>query len=203
MFILVQHHQFQELNMDRVRIPRKPSPYQLSTESAEEHDDDSRGVTAALRPQNRLEEIYAADFVRANSYSKRMQRASSALIRKNLPDALFDILIRDLACEREEAVDLVDRWCRDDPPAKLQVKAILAGHRLAEHDIEGEALRRSLPELLVMEQLSASTGARRDKALAGFAFTREITARLDHEKAKSQSANQSIVSIETTKRKAG
>src|SRR5258705_9869627 len=187
--------------VDRIRPMRKPSPHQLQTESLEELEDESRGVTAALRPQNRIEKIYAEDFVHANASTRRMQRAASALIRNNLADALFDFLTRELGCEREEAVVLVEGWCRGDQAAKLEVKAVLATHGFGEHDVEGEAVRRCLSELLIAEQLSASTAARRDKALAGFVFAREITAPLNNEKVTPRATNHRIGRIEPPQRK--
>jgi hypothetical protein len=163
---------------ERVRLVRHKSAYVLPTESLAQFDEDLNGVTKALKPQNRIEQIYSDDFAHSNREVQRYRRASSSFVRMVIPEVLYDTLTRELnACDSREALLLVDGWRRDDSGAKAQVSEILKAHGLSEQALEGEAVRRCLPQLMLVSQLTASAVSRRDKALAGVALVREMEAR--------------------------
>ena len=163
---------------ERVRLIRHKSAYVLPTESLAQFDEDLNGVTKALKPQNRIEQIYSDDFAHSNREVQRYRRASSSFVRMVIPEVLYDTLTRELnACDSREALLLVDGWRRGDSGAKAQVSEILKAHGLGEQALEGEAVRRCLPQLMLVSQLTASAVSRRDKALAGLALVREMEAR--------------------------
>ena len=123
-------------------------------------------------------------------------------MNKYLPHALYDTLREFDAPEPGEVADVVERWSRGDPNAKNEVCAILRAHGLSEHDIECEALRRSLPDVLRIEQLLTSAVSRRDKSLAISAFANQIGAVQSQDNPKDAVANHRVVRLEDTKRKA-
>lgn len=188
--------------MERVRLLPDHSAYCLPTESLSELEEVSKGV--AIKPRNRIEQIYSDEFAHSQWEGLRYRRAVSSFVRMGLPDVLYDIITHQLnACEPKEAVLLVEGWCCGAPGAKAQVSEILKAHGLAEQDIESEAVRRCLPDLIAGSQLIASAVSRRDKALAGAAFFREMEARQNQRIAKNDIANQQVVRIEQTAKKAG
>jgi hypothetical protein len=189
--------------MERVvRLTRKNKAYVLPTESSAQFEEDVNGVAKAIKPQNRIEQIYSDDFACSNWEAQRYRRASSSIVRMAIPDVLYDTLTRQLnAREPTQALLLVEQWCRGDQAARAEVTGILKRHGLEEQDLEAEALRRRLPDLMMTSQLTASAIARRDKALAGAGFFREMAARQPKE-AKENDPNGEVVRLIGT-RKAG
>jgi hypothetical protein len=163
--------------MERVKLIRHKSAYVLPTESLAQFDGDLNGLTKALKPQNRIEQIYSDDFAHSNWEVQRYRRASSSFVRMMIPEVLYDTVTHELSGDSREALLLVDGWRRGDADAKAQVSDILKAHGLSEQDLEGEAVRRCLPQLMLLSQLSASAVSKRDKALAGVALVREMEAR--------------------------
>jgi len=158
---------------ERAALPRR-APYVLPTESRAELEEERSEIAKAINPQNRIEQIYSDDFAYANWELERYRRAKSSMVKRALPEALYEILVDLNASEPREALALVEQWSRGEPDAR--VFAILGEHGLEEQDFAGEAVRRCLPDLLRTEQLISSAASRRDKALAGVAFVREVAA---------------------------
>jgi hypothetical protein len=131
-----------------------------------------------------------------------VRRAQSQTVKGKLPDALFDLL-RELGVCELEAGELAERWFRDDPVAKARGNAILKANGCGEQDIEGDAVRRSLPELVLGEQVVTSSVSRRDKALIMFAFANQIGSPQTQENVKAAVVNPRVVRLERPKRKAG
>jgi hypothetical protein len=194
--------------VERVRLTQKFSPYVLPTESLAEWEQEREAVRKDLKPQNKMAEIYADDFAYDNLMAKRFRRASSQRVKKHLPDALYDILC-DLLIggpvphDRGEIADLVDRWRRNDLNAKSEVSAILQNHGSGEHDVESEALCRSLHDLGLLDQLLTSAVSQRDKALAMSALAEQIVAKQNQQTAKDAVANHQTLRLAHPKRKAG
>ena len=146
-------------------------PDTLPTESSDEFQEERRAIRKALGPQNKIAEIYANDFATDTWLANRVRRAQSQTVKRKLPDALFDLL-RELG--ELEATELTEGWLRRDPVATGRVNAILKIHGWGEQDIEDDAVRRSLAELSLGEQVVTSSVSRRDKALVMFAFANQI-----------------------------
>jgi len=163
--------------MKRVRLLRKISPFVLPTESEEQFDDERRSIFAAVKPRNRIEQMYADDISCSSWRTQRLSRAANAIIKLALPESLFVLLSQQLDVERSHAQKLVAAWSNGDPGAKAEVLSILGEHGLDESAIEAGAIIASLPNLAAIEQLLASNASRRDKGLSGIAFWREIEAR--------------------------
>jgi hypothetical protein len=190
--------------VDRIKIVRKPSPHLLPTESPVELEEDRRGIREALKPTNRIAEIYAEQFAHDNWLAKRYRRAQTQIVKGHLPDALYHVLCGLGVRERRDVIDLVERWSRGEPAAKGEVRAILHDHGLEEQDIEGEALRRSMSELGPTDELLTSAAARRDKALPMYAFANQLVAgQREEANAKAPVAKPRVVGLESPKRKAG
>jgi hypothetical protein len=189
--------------VERIRLTQELSPYVLPTESLAEHEQEREAVRRALNPQNKIARIYADDFAYDNLMAKRFRRASLQRVKKHLPDALYDILCDLVRRNRDQITDLVDRWLRNDPNAKSEVSAILQNHGLGEHDVESEAVCRSLPDLGPLDQLLTSAVSRRDKALAMSALAEQIVAKQNQQTAKDTVANHQALRLAHPKRKAG
>jgi hypothetical protein len=157
-------------------MARKKAAFVLPTESRAELEEERSEVARAINPRNRIEQIYSDDFAYANWELERYRRAKSSMVKRALPEVLYEILVDLSASEPKEALALVEQWNRGEPDARARVSAILGEHGLEEQDVEGEAVLKCLPDLLTGEQLSASAVLRRDKALAGIAFVREMEA---------------------------
>jgi hypothetical protein len=190
--------------MERVKSRHKQVRNVLPADSREELDEHLNGVAKALKPENRIVQIYSDDFAHSSWEAGRYRRASSTIVRMVLPEVVYDILTRQLnLLEPMEATDLVERWRHGDLDAVAQVSSIMKTNGLEEQDIEGEAVRRCLPDLLRMEQLISSAASRRDKALGGIALFREMAARQCQRIAKDDVANSRVVLLEHPRKKAG
>jgi hypothetical protein len=193
----------QEYPMERVKLRHKQTGNVLRTDSLEQLDEDLKGVAKALNPESRIVQILSDDFAHSSWEARRYQRALSTIVRMALPEALYDMLTRQLnAREPKEARDLVEQWRRGDVGATAQVSSILKSNGLEQQDIEGEAVRRCLPDLLRLEQLISSAASRRDKSLAGTAFYREMVARRCNGMAKTDIANSRVLRLEHPRKKA-
>jgi hypothetical protein len=189
--------------MEQVKARHNQALNCLPANSREQFDEHLNGVTQALKPENRIVQIYADDFAYSSWQVGRYRRGLSTIIRMALPEIVYDILTRHLnAREPKEAMDLVERWSHGDLDARAQVSSILKTNGLEEQDIEAEAARRCLPELLRIEQLISSAASRRDKALAGIAFSREMSARQYQRLAKDDATNSRVVSLDHPRKKA-
>jgi hypothetical protein len=188
--------------MERIRLISKRSPDTLPTESTDEFQEERRAIRKALRPQNKIAEIYAKDFASDTWLASRMRRAQSQTVKRKFPDALFDLL-RELGVCEVEATELTEGWLRQDPVATVRVNAILKIHGCGEQDIEGDAVRRSLAELILGEQVVTSSVSRRDKALIMFAFANQIGSQQSQENVKAAVADTRMVRLERPRRKAG
>jgi hypothetical protein len=176
--------------MERVRPSRlKTSPFVLPTESAEKFEAEARRFESAVKPRNKIEEMYAKDISSCDWQIERLRRCASGLLSMALPEALFDVLTRRLnALDRDNAQILVERWRSGDPSARTEVASILEKHGLDDSAIEAEAHLQCLPRLTAIEQLQASLASRRDKALAGIAFCRDMEAQQEAKAALEESA---------------
>jgi hypothetical protein len=89
--------------------------------------------------------------------------------------ALYELLSDELArLDPIEAVNLVNGWSRGDPTARSEVTALLKRCGLTEEDVSAHALLRVLPTVSAVESFRSLVSARRDKALAGIAFRRQM-----------------------------
>ena len=158
--------------MKRVSLLRKISPFVLATESAEQFDDERRSISAAIKPRNRIEQMYADDISSSSWQVLRLRRTANAIVNLALPESLFVLLTQQCDVERIRAQSLVAAWSCGNPDAKAEVLSILSEHGLDESAIEAGAIIASLPSLAAIDQLLASNGSRRDKGLAGIAFCR-------------------------------
>jgi hypothetical protein len=92
-----------------------------------------------------------------------------------LPPALHELLSHELArLDPTEAVNLVMGWYRGDSTAKAKVTELLKHCGLTEEDVSAHALVRVLPTLSAVESFRSQVSSRRDKALAGIAFRRQM-----------------------------
>ncbi|WP_407192917.1 hypothetical protein [Bradyrhizobium sp. STM 3566] len=137
-------------------------------------DADDRQVKAALKPRDRIEEMYAEDLAHSDRQTTILQRATSHVIAARQRQALYNFLAEHHEANDADRVALVERWSRGDPKARAEVAAVLNEAGLSEFSLEAEAVLDSLPTLLVLEQLQASKVARRERALAGLAFYRRM-----------------------------
>ena len=163
--------------MKRARLVLNTSPFVLPTESEEKFDDARCSIFAAIKPRDRIEQMYADDISSSDWQRLRLRRSANAIIKLALPESLFVLLSQQLDVERSHAQKLVAAWSNGDPGAKAEVLSILGEHGLDGSAIEAGAIIASLPNLAAIEQLLASNASRRDKGLSGIAFWREMEAR--------------------------
>jgi hypothetical protein len=163
--------------MKRVRLSPKTSPFVLPTESEEQFDDERRSILAAIKPRNRIEQMYADDISSSDWQMLRLRKSANAIVKLALQESLFVLLTSQFDVERVRAQSLVAAWSSGDPGAKAEVLSMLEEHGLDESAIEAGAIIASLPNLAAVDQLLASNASRRDKGLAGIAFWRETEAR--------------------------
>jgi hypothetical protein len=162
--------------MKRVRPLPKTSPFVLPTESDEQFDDQCRSINAAIKPRNRIEQMYADDISSADWQMLRLRRSANAIIKLALRESLF-VLLRQLDVECSRAQGLAAACSCGDPGGKAEVSLILEQHGLDESAIEAGAIIASLSSLTAVDQLLTSNASRRDKGLSGIAFCREMEAR--------------------------
>jgi hypothetical protein len=130
-----------------------------------------RKAKEAINPQNEVENLYAEDWAETSIYKAELHRALRRAIDSKMPDVLNDMLRRhDIIKDEQGLVRLVDRWAKGDPAAKCAVEMLLQRNGMTKADLEPEAVLRSLPTMLALDQLQTAASARRDKALAGIVF---------------------------------
>jgi hypothetical protein len=178
------------------RLSPTASPFVLSTESVELFDDERRSISAAVKPRNRIEQMYTDDISCSSWHMLRLRRSANAIIKLAMPESLFKLLSQQLNVELTRTQDLVVAWSNGDPGAKAAVSSILQQHGLDESAIEAGAIIASLPSLAAVEQLLASNATRRDKGLSGIAFCREMEAR----RAQNVASQKEVAQIEDAPR---
>jgi hypothetical protein len=133
-----------------------------------------RKAKESINPQNEVENLYAEDFAETSIYKADLNRALRRGVDSKMPEVLYDMLRRhDTSQDEEGLVRLVDQWEKGDPAAKGAVEMLLQRNGITETDIEHEAVLRSLPIMLALDQLQTAASARRDKALSGIVFWRQ------------------------------
>ncbi|UPK10272.1 hypothetical protein IVA93_28765 [Bradyrhizobium sp. 155] len=140
----------------------------------DEAEGNDRQVKAALKPRDRIEEMYAEDLAQSDRQTTIFRRAASHVIAARQGQALYNFLAEHHPANDADRVALVERWSRGDLKARAEVAAALKEAGLNEFCLEAEAVLDSLSTLLVLEQLQSSKVARRDRALAGLAFYRRM-----------------------------
>lgn len=140
----------------------------------DEAEGNDRQVKAALKPRDRIEEMYAEDLAHSDRQTTIFRRAASHVIAARQGQALYNFLAEHHPANDADRVALVERWSRGDLKARAEVAAALKEAGLNEFCLEAEAVLDSLSTLLVLEQLQSSKVARRDRALAGLAFYRRM-----------------------------
>ncbi|EIG57037.1 hypothetical protein [Bradyrhizobium sp. WSM1253] len=143
----------------------------------DEFDRNHRQIKAAIRPRDRVEDMYAEDLTDGSLQMPRLRRAASHFLATRQREVLYAQLVQHqpAMCDADH-VTLVERWSRGEPDAKAEVAVILQQAGLTEFDIESEAVLNSLPTLIQLEQLQAPKAARRDKALLAIALHRRMQA---------------------------
>src|SRR5262245_25490351 len=121
-----------------------------------------RKAKEAINPQNEVENLYAEDWVETSIYKAELHRALRRRITSMLPEVLYDLLCRHNIVGAEQGLaSLVHRWAKGDPVAKREVDMLLQRNGMTEADIESEAMLRSLPTMLVLDQLQTAASTRR------------------------------------------
>ncbi|WP_143273104.1 hypothetical protein [Bradyrhizobium canariense] len=143
----------------------------------DEFDETYRQLRTAIKPRDRIEEMYAEDLAHSGLQTATVHRAASQFVAMRWLEALHAHLVRHRPVMSDaDRVALIERWSGGNPDARAEVAALLEEAGLTELNIEAEAMIASLPTLIALEQLQSSKGARRDKALAGLAFYRRMQA---------------------------
>ncbi|RXG83572.1 hypothetical protein [Bradyrhizobium vignae] len=108
-------------------------------------DENRRQIEAAIRPRDRIEQLYAEDFAYSSLQISPLRRAESHFLAARAWEALYAQLVRDQPAMADgDRVALMERWSRGDPEARGEVAAILKNAGLTELGIE---FRRGAPFL--------------------------------------------------------
>jgi hypothetical protein len=160
-----------------------PPPGLLITESAAEFDSVRRALEQEIRPRGIIEKMYVADISSILWEILRLRRCKTAIINMGYRTALEHLLYHllqkqnDFSCNvRDQAEALALNWFTDEA-VKKQVVILLAQFGLEEFAIEAEAMRRSLPELALIERTLSSLESRREKTLRSIGQYRQTLGR--------------------------
>jgi hypothetical protein len=162
-------------------LPKLPL---LITESAEEFDALRDAFEREIKPRGIIEHMYVDDISSIVWEILRLRRCKVVIINSAFRSALQDLL-RQLLRQpgqseyhvKDEAEALAQAWFTDEE-AKKQVSEILSRFDLDESAIEAEAIRKSSPELELLDRMLTSLESRRNKALGCVA---EYRASLAHQ----------------------
>jgi hypothetical protein len=165
------------------RLPIRPPPPMLISESADEQAEIRRALKQEIKPINIIDKMYVDDIASIMFQVLRLRRCETGIINSNFRPALQSLLARllrepgqfeDYVPVEVEALALA--WF-SDKKAKEKVSQILSRFHLDESAIEAEAIRRSSADLERIESLLASLELRRTRALGCIAEYRAILAR--------------------------
>jgi hypothetical protein len=132
-------------------------------------------IRDAINPCDAIEELYADDLADAARVQAKLRDLALRIISMALPQALHELLSGELAqLDPIEVVNLVDGWFRGNPGAQQKVAEMLKRCGLTEEDVSAHALSSVLPIVSAIESFRSLVSARRDKALAGIAFRRQM-----------------------------
>ena len=133
-------------------------------------------IRDAIDPRDGIEEMFADDLADAARLQAKLRDLGLRAISTALPQALYELLSDELArLDPIEAVNLVNGWSRGDPAIKSKVAELLKRCGLTEEDVSAHALLSVLPTVSAVESFRSQVSSRRDKALAGIAFRRQMT----------------------------
>jgi hypothetical protein len=184
---------------ERSALP-KPARYVLPTESAEHFESEHLAFENAIKPRDKIEQMYVEDISFYNWKTLQRRRSGSAILKEASIDALYDLLTRQLGTmDRSNAQLLVERWAKGDANAKSEVVEILERFGLDETAIEAEAFSRCSDQLAALEKSEASHASRRDKTLPNLAFYREMTARQSQQRTERSLEVEELARIENVR----
>jgi hypothetical protein len=159
-------------------VQPKRARYVLPTESAAQFESEQLAFEKALKPRDKIEQMYVEDLAYHDRKMSERRRIAFAILKAAQTEALFDLLARQLGARDSATAEiLVDRWAKGDSDAKLEVSKILNMYGLDETAIEAGAYLRCCGNLAVVEQSEAAHASRRAKILPNLAFHREMVAR--------------------------
>jgi hypothetical protein len=132
-------------------------------------------IRNAINPRDAIEELYVDELADAARLQAKLRDLGLRPISTALPDALYELLSDELdGLDPSERVNLVDAWSRGDPMARSEIAALLQRRGLTEEDVSAHALLSVLPTVSAVESFRSLVSSRRDKALAGIAFRRQM-----------------------------
>ena len=162
-------------------LPKLPL---LITESADEFDALREAFEQEIKPRGIIEQMYMHDICCIVWEILRLRRCKVVIINSAFRSALEHLLVQLLKEPgqynydvEDEAETLAHGWFADQE-AKKQVSEILSRFDLDEAAIEAEAIRRSSPDLELLERMLTSLESRRNKA---FGCVAEYRASLAHQ----------------------
>jgi hypothetical protein len=181
-------------------VQPKRARYVLPTESAAQFEREQLAFEKALKPRDKIEQMYVEDLAYHDWKMSERRRIAFAILKAAQTDALFDLLVRQLeACDSAKAQILVERWAKGDSDAKLEVSKILNMYGLDETAIEADAYVRCCGKLAVVEQSEAAHASRRAKILPNLAFHREMVARQSQQETNLALEDERVARIEHVK----
>jgi hypothetical protein len=161
----------EDVKASSIKSALLPKPPVLLTESADEFDALQKRLEREIKPQNIIEHMYVADYSTISWEIFRLRRCKVVIVNAAFRSALECLLTQSLIQPGETALDVEEEaqklayvWFTDEK-AKKKISDILERFGLGESAIEAEAIRRSAPDLELIDRMLTSLESRRTKIL--------------------------------------
>jgi hypothetical protein len=124
-------------------------------------------VSAAVQPRDFLDEIWVRDIVDLYWEMLRLRRLKTGLLNASMSEALRAVLTSLHPSRRSSLVEetLIERWANGERDARKRVEQLLAAAGFSMEEVAATALSKKLDEFERVDQMIATTEARRNNAL--------------------------------------
>jgi hypothetical protein len=151
------------------------------------------GVSAAVRPNGVLEEIWVRDVIDLTWEARRLRRLKAQLLQaaahEGLRKVLEPLIKRDFTSIGDDAArELSDRWARREPKAVKEVNGHLSAAGLTMDAVMAQTLDCKLYSIEQLDRMLASSEARRGAALREIDRHRETLASALRREAETEDA---------------
>jgi len=146
----------------------------------------SEQLTAAVKPQDFIEQVWVRDFVDITWETSRLRRFRAAMIVSGYGAAIKEILVPQLNYSR--ASDFAEKWLRNDKQTRADFKALLVQLGLTMDDVHGRALDHKIKSIGRVDQMIEAAEHRRRLIFLEVERRREMLARRMRDEAKTINA---------------
>lgn len=129
-------------------------------------------VYEAFRPQDVIEEVWAADYLALQWEILSLRRVKADFVRSSMRAGLEKLIGPFVPWKERDA--LLDGWVKHDPLARAQVERHLEAAGLSQNAIIAQTVGGYLRELEMIETAIARAEIRRNVALGEFERHREV-----------------------------